>query len=98
MSPTLNYIKNNILLNHPVLAGRFLVNKNFCYNNYMECRKEQNLQNCNCTYPGCSRKGSCCECLKYHRDSDELPACYFSTSAEKTYDRSIDAFIADLKE
>lgn len=56
----------------------------------MECRKEQNLKMCNCTYP-CSRKGMCCECLAYHRASGELPACYFDAKTEKTYDRTLEA-------
>ncbi len=56
---------------------------------------ETNLQNCNCTYSGCSRKGKCCECLKFHLDRKELPACCFSTEAEATYNRSFEKFIAD---
>jgi len=30
----------------------------------MECRKEQNLKRCNCTYEPCPKKGMCCECLQ----------------------------------
>jgi len=63
----------------------------------MECRQQQNLKHCPCTYTGCSRKGICCECLKYHLDRDELPACCFSPQAEKTYDRSMENFIKDKK-
>jgi len=63
----------------------------------MECKKEQNLKNCPCTYPNCSRKGLCCECIEYHRKNNELPACYFTKEAEKTYDRSIENFIKRLK-
>jgi hypothetical protein len=63
----------------------------------MECtRREQNLKNCNCTYD-CEKKGVCCQCLAYHRSSGELPACYFSKEAERTYDRSIAAFIRQRK-
>lgn len=59
----------------------------------MNCQnKEKNLEYCNCSYP-CSRKGICCECLAYHRDMNQLPACYFPDKAEKTYDRSIDYFM-----
>ncbi len=58
----------------------------------MECREEKNRQTCNCTYP-CSRKGVCCECIAYHRRSGELPACYFDSAAEKTYDRSVEAYL-----
>ena len=63
----------------------------------MECKKEQNLKNCPCTYEGCPRKGICCECIKYHRDSGELPACYFSKEAEATFDRSLENYLKDKK-
>ena len=63
----------------------------------MECKKETNLKRCNCSYPGCSRKGICCECIAYHRRNNELPACFFSKEAEKTYDRSFERFIRDRK-
>ena len=62
----------------------------------MECQKEKNLENCNCTYP-CSKKGICCECLKSHLRNRELPACCFSSSAEKTYDRSFEHFVKLVK-
>ena len=59
-----------------------------------ECpNKEKNLQHCNCTYEPCSRKGICCECLAYHRQMQQLPACYFPPEVEKTYDRSIAKFL-----
>jgi hypothetical protein len=57
--------------------------------------KQENLEKCNCSYPGCPRKGTCCECLHYHREMGELPACFFSDEAEKTYDRSVNKFIED---
>ena len=53
----------------------------------------QNSRKCSCTYPGCPRHGLCCECLHYHRQAGELPGCYFSSEAEKTYDRSISFFV-----
>jgi len=59
----------------------------------MECKKETNLKDCNCSYEPCSRKGICCECIRYHKKSGELPACLFGKEAEKTYDRSIEHFI-----
>lgn len=61
----------------------------------MECKKATNLKNCNCSYEPCSRKGVCCECIMYHRKMNQLPACYFSDKAERTYDRSIRKFIED---
>ncbi len=62
----------------------------------MNCENiNKNMKGCNCTYEPCSRKGKCCECVAYHRASDELPACFFSTAAESTYDRSFSRFIKD---
>jgi len=59
----------------------------------MDCvNKERNLKNCNCSY-SCSKKGICCDCISYHRSMNQLPACYFPESAEKTYDRSIEYFV-----
>ncbi len=58
----------------------------------MDCKKDQNLDRCNCSYPGCSRKGVCCDCLAYHLRSRELPACAFPADAEWTYDRSFAHF------
>ncbi|MBN1326706.1 MAG: hypothetical protein JW996_02020 [Candidatus Cloacimonetes bacterium] len=59
----------------------------------MKCLNQQsNLENCNCTY-SCSKKGICCECIRYHRERRELPACYFPSENEKTYDRSIAYFV-----
>ena len=63
----------------------------------MECNLKANRQGCNCTYEPCSRKGKCCECIAYHRHSDELPACYFTPEVERTYDRSVARFIASRK-
>ena len=51
-----------------------------------------NVARCNCTYDPCSRKGKCCECLKYHLVMDELPACCFPDDVERTYDRSFQRF------
>ena len=58
----------------------------------MECKKEQNLQRCNCTYEPCGKKGMCCECLEYHLAMKDLPACCFPDEVERTYDRSFKAF------
>lgn len=60
----------------------------------MECRLEENKSRCPCTYEPCSRKGKCCECLRYHREMDELPACLFPPEVERTYDRSLRKFIS----
>jgi hypothetical protein len=58
------------------------------------CQKEKNLTRCNCSYDPCSRKGVCCECLHYHWSMEQLPACLFPDEAERTYDRSLQNFIA----
>lgn len=57
-----------------------------------ECKKGENISNCNCSYP-CNKKGMCCECLSYHWNRREVPACFFPNDIEKTYDRSIENFI-----
>lgn len=65
----------------------------------MECPKQdKNLARCNCTYERCVRKGKCCDCVVYHRQKGQLPACYFPADAERTYDRSIEYFIELNKE
>jgi hypothetical protein len=59
----------------------------------MECQIELNKARCNCTYEPCSRKGKCCECIAYHLESEELPACAFPPEIEKSYDRSFTRFV-----
>ena len=64
----------------------------------MECNIEANMEKCNCTYEPCSRKGKCCECIRYHLRMDELPACAFPSEIERTYDRSFTRFAGWVKE
>ena len=66
----------------------------------MQCKKEENRQNCPCSYPDCPRKGMCCECIMHHRKKNEIPACLFPVEAEmKTMnDRSVENFIKAHKE
>jgi hypothetical protein len=59
--------------------------------------KAVNLASCNCSYGPCPRKGLCCACLQYHRAQKQLPACFFSAAAERTYDRSFSNFIKSAK-
>jgi len=62
----------------------------------MECPNlEQNLSQCNCTYEPCSRKGNCCECIRYHLRMRELPACAFTPEVERSYDRSFQRFCSE---
>lgn len=59
-----------------------------------KCMNEKkNMKICNCTYSNCPRHGVCCECLAYHLNSRELPACCFPDDVEKTWDRSFARFI-----
>jgi len=58
----------------------------------MECKKEENMEFCNCTYP-CSKKGICCECIRYHLEMDELPACCFPDEIAATTERSFRKFV-----
>jgi len=58
----------------------------------MECKKAENASGCNCTYEPCSRKGVCCDCLRYHLSMRELPGCCFPDEEEKTWDRSFEHF------
>jgi hypothetical protein len=59
-----------------------------------ECKVDDNTSKCACTYSSCSRKGLCCECISYHWSHRELPGCLFPPEVEKTYDRSLERFIA----
>ncbi len=61
----------------------------------MECRRKENLEMCTCSYPGCEKKGLCCECVAYHREQGAIPGCFFSAESEKTFDRSIAKFMDD---
>jgi len=64
----------------------------------MDCKKETNLSRCNCSWPSCSRKGVCCDCIAYHLRSRELPACVFPAEAERTYDRTFEHFARLVRE
>lgn len=60
----------------------------------MECRQNQNLKTCPCTWPDCPRKGLCCQCLRHHLEKNELPGCCFPPEIEKIYDRSFAKFLS----
>ena len=64
----------------------------------MDCKKETNLDFCNCSYEPCSRKGVCCDCIRYHLKMRQLPGCCFSKEAEATYDRSFEHFARLVQE
>ncbi|MEA3307750.1 MAG: DUF6485 family protein [Elusimicrobiota bacterium] len=63
----------------------------------MECQKNENIKSCACTYEPCPRKGVCCDCINYHKTMGELPGCFFSKEAERSYDRTIEKFISSPK-
>ena len=58
-----------------------------------KCDQDNNQKACNCSYEPCSRKGICCECIRYHWRMGEFPACYFPNDVERTWNRSIETFI-----
>jgi hypothetical protein len=58
----------------------------------MECKAAEKKPHCTCTY-SCSKKGNCCECVAYHHARNELPGCFFPPAAERSYDRSRQAFM-----
>lgn len=64
----------------------------------MECKQEENLVTCTCTYETCQRKGLCCQCIAYHWKRRQLPGCLFPPEVEKTYDRSLSRFIETYKD
>jgi hypothetical protein len=55
--------------------------------------RAKNLEGCTCTYTACGKRGVCCECVAQHRAAGEIPGCFFPPAAEKTYDRSVRAFV-----
>ena len=59
----------------------------------MQCKKESNSKNCTCSYTSCSRHGVCCDCLKYHLNQRQLPACCFPDDIARTGERSFEKFI-----
>ena len=63
-----------------------------------ECKVQGNTESCRCTYTSCSKLGMCCDCLRSHWRSGELPGCLFPPDVEKTYDRSIERFIRTYQE
>jgi len=41
-----------------------------------ECQnKKKNEEKCTCPYKDCERHGVCCECVRNHVDSGNLPMC-----------------------
>ncbi|MBW2263434.1 MAG: hypothetical protein JRG91_15825 [Deltaproteobacteria bacterium] len=58
-----------------------------------KCDTDRNMKRCNCSYEPCSRKGKCCDCLTYHWQMGQMPACMFPDDVERSYDRSIELFI-----
>lgn len=59
----------------------------------MQCPADKNLEECACTKLSCKRRGKCCECVRHHRNNGEIPGCFFTPEAERTYDRSLANFM-----
>ena len=51
----------------------------------MDCVKEANSEKCPCTYTSCERHGACCQCIAYHRDKNEMVACYYLCWLRKVF-------------
>ena len=98
ISKEIMYSTTKMLQNYILVSSQFIVRSSQFIGNgkafEMECKKDSNMDSCNCSYPDCSRKGICCECLQHHLKSKQLPGCCFSDDVEKTYDRSFKAFAA----
>lgn len=62
----------------------------------MECKRDENKIDCICTCTTCSNRGVCCDCVRYHRERNELPGCFFPRGAEMSYDRSVENFIRTM--
>lgn len=42
-----------------------------------ECpNKTKNEEKCPCPYKDCKNHGVCCECVRNHRESGNLPMCF----------------------
>jgi hypothetical protein len=63
-----------------------------------ECVASRTLEHCTCTYLSCDKRGHCCKCVAYHNRKGEIPGCFFSTEAERTYDRSFARLARDRSE
>jgi len=60
-----------------------------------DCLAPKSLVLCSCSYTACDKRGNCCKCVVYHRDRGELPGCFFSEAAERTFDRSFASLAKD---
>ena len=50
-----------------------------------ECKNyERNTRECDCSSDTCDRRGYCCECLAYHRERGQVPACLKDLVAKAT--------------
>lgn len=36
---------------------------------------QENKEDCACQEFDCERHGTCCECIRYHRERNQKPAC-----------------------
>lgn len=59
----------------------------------MDCKRDENKIDCTCTSTYCSNRGVCCDCVRHHRENNEIPGCFFTAIGEKSGDRSIENFV-----
>jgi len=53
------------------------------------CISGKTAAHCSCTCTACDKRGNCCMCVAYHNERGEIPGCFFSADAERSYDRSL---------
>ena len=63
----------------------------------MDCTQRKNAEKCACTYLSCDKRGACCQCIAFHRSRNEMVGCYFKPEVERTYDRSLQKFVAQFR-
>lgn len=39
--------------------------------------KKRNTEKCSCIHSECERYGICCECIRFHMEKKQVPACIF---------------------
>ncbi len=61
------------------------------------CQQGPKNTACTCTEYGCKQHGYCCECIAKHRGRGQIPGCLFTEEGEKLHDRSLEAFLEDVK-
>ena len=61
----------------------------------MACECNSSIK-CPCT-ASCGMRGKCCECVAYHVEMRQFPACFFSAEGERKHDRGFEMLLKDRK-